>query len=123
MTPLPRTSTFKSHLPQPQRPSPLRGRAIAYGARSARCSPLPRAGGGLGWGRRRFTSTRSSHERTTPTPTLPQLGGGDKQCASSYAIALPCGGRSFPLANDVHGNLRADLHDHAATYLALEDLL
>src|SRR5215204_6182208 len=76
MTPLPRTSTFKSHLPQPQRPSPLRGRAIAYGARSARCSPLPRAGGGLGWGRRRFTSTRSSHERTTPTPTLPQLGGG-----------------------------------------------
>src|SRR5688572_22099649 len=35
---------------------------------------LPRGGGGLGWGRRRLSSTRSSPERTTPTPALPTWG-------------------------------------------------
>jgi hypothetical protein len=49
---------------------------------SARCNPLPRGGGGLGWGRQRFRLTRSSHERATPTPTLPQLGGGGREACS-----------------------------------------
>ena len=35
---------------------------------------LPRAGGGLRWGR--SSSSAESAEGTTPTPTLPQLGGG-----------------------------------------------
>ncbi len=35
---------------------------------------LPRAGGGLRWGR--SSSSAQSVEGTTPTPTLPQLGGG-----------------------------------------------
>src|SRR5512145_1132262 len=38
--------------------------------------------GRVGWGRRRFSSTRSSLERTPPTPTLPQLGGGGRAACS-----------------------------------------
>src|SRR4029453_16317761 len=46
-----------------QSPPPSRGRVRV-------------GGGGGGGGARRFRSTQSSHERATPTPTLPQLGGG-----------------------------------------------
>ncbi len=49
--------------------------ALALNWSGARCSPLPRAGGGLGWGRC-FSSAQSSLEGTTLAPTLPQLGGG-----------------------------------------------
>src|SRR5688500_8575284 len=48
-------------------------------------SPPPRRGR-VGWGRRRLSSTQSSQDRTTPTPTLPQLGGGGRTACFSYAI-------------------------------------
>src|SRR5688572_18701669 len=49
---------------------------IAYGGRNDRCSSLPRGGGGLGWGRDGSAWRSCAAVRTTPTPTLPQLGGG-----------------------------------------------
>jgi predicted small lipoprotein YifL len=52
-----------------------------------RCNSLPRGGGGLGWGRW-FSSAQSSLERATPTPTLPQLGGGRKRSVFVRTILL-----------------------------------
>ena len=49
--------------------------------------PLPRAGGGLGWGRC-FRLTQSSVERTTPAPTHPHLGGGGKRSVLARALLL-----------------------------------
>src|SRR5262245_47294115 len=58
-------------------------------------SSLPRRGGGLGWGRRRFSSTQSSSERTTPTPTLPQLGGGRSRQSPLMRYQLDLGSPSL----------------------------
>src|SRR5688572_4859509 len=76
----------------------LWGRAIAYGARNARCNSLPRGGGGLGWGRRRLSSTRCAAERTTPTPALPQLGGGRRAVRSLKRDCLALWWKGSPVA-------------------------
>jgi len=53
---------------------------------------LPRAGGGLRWGR--SLSSAQSAEATTPTPTLPQLGGGS---SLSGSVLVDLGsGAGFP---------------------------
>src|SRR5687767_14954673 len=57
-------------------PPPQIRMSIAYGFPSAEFCSLPRGGGGLGWGRGGSAWPNRAVERTTPTPTLPQLGGG-----------------------------------------------
>ncbi|HET6620074.1 MAG TPA: 16S rRNA (guanine(527)-N(7))-methyltransferase RsmG, partial [Dongiaceae bacterium] len=55
---------------------------------------LPRAGGGLGRGRS-LSSTQFS-EATTPTPTLPQLGGGGSLMSGHRTIVDLGSGAGFP---------------------------
>jgi len=55
---------------------------------------LPRAGGGSGRGRS-LSLTQSSVERATPTPTLPQLGGGGSSAGESILADLGSGA-GFP---------------------------